>query len=273
MRCRWIIAGFCFSLCLAVSAAALSAQNSNSQDSSQSSSQPDKDQKDKDQKSTQGQKSQQDPKNTRDQKNKPSQSSATPQPAKSDAPAGSASPSQPASKDAQTPADDRRHSTAEDNPFPEAISKKAADATAPDAPAATPDPPGDSSSLTGLDKADVEGTNEKEKEGRRQLKLTGPVAGQQPYDPKLAENDDRIGDYYMKAGNWAGAYARFKEACAANPEDARAVFGLAEAARKLDRAKEAAENYQVYLDAFPDGPKAKAARKALSELKVPATQP
>ena len=260
MRCGWIIAGFCFSLYLGGSAAALCAQNSNSQDNSQSSSQTDKDQKDKDQKSQQDQK-----------KNKQSQSSAAP--AKSDAPASGTSAPQPASKDAQTPSDNRRHSTAEDNPFPEAISKKAADATAPDAPAATPDPPGDSSSLTGLDKVDVNGTNEKEKEGRRQLKLTGPVAGQQPYDPKLAENDDRIGDYYMKAGNWAGAYARFKEASAANPEDARAVFGIAEAARKLDRAKEAAENYQVYLDAFPDGPKAKAARKALSELKVPATKP
>jgi hypothetical protein len=41
----------------------------------------------------------------------------------------------------------------------------------------------------------------------------------------------------------------------------------------MNRTKEAADNYQVYLDAFPDGPKAKAARKALSELKIPATKP
>jgi hypothetical protein len=40
---------------------------------------------------------------------------------------------------------------------------------------------------------------------------------------------------------------------------------LAEAARGLKLSAEAADNYRIYLDAFPDGPKAKAARKALAE--------
>ncbi len=50
------------------------------------------------------------------------------------------------------------------------------------------------------------------------------------------------------------------------PATLTAVFGLAEAARKLKHEQEAADNYIIYLDANPDGPKAKAARKALSEL-------
>ena len=44
------------------------------------------------------------------------------------------------------------------------------------------------------------------------------------------------------------------------------MFYLAEAAQKLNMAKEAEQNYQLYLAAVPDGPSAKAARKALGEL-------
>ena len=200
-----------------------------------------------------------------DKTQKPASKEATPPDAP--APATDTPPSRTQAPE-NTSAPPKKHSTAEDNPFPEDVSKKAAGEAPPDAPAPNANPPGDSSSRTGTDNMDLEGT--KEKEGRQQLKLTSPDSGQ-PYDPKLAADDDRIADYYLKAGDYPGAYARFKEACAADPGDARAVFGLAESARKMNKTREAAENYQVYLDAFPDGPKAKAARKALSELKVPPT--
>jgi Flp pilus assembly protein TadD len=85
-------------------------------------------------------------------------------------------------------------------------------------------------------------------------------------DPKQATEDERIGELYLTNGNALGAYARFKEATQLNPGDPRAVFDLAEAARKLNHADEALENYKAYLDAFPNGPKSKAARKALNEL-------
>jgi tetratricopeptide (TPR) repeat protein len=195
-----------------------------------------------------------------DKTQKPASKDAAP----TDAPAPATN--APQSAPDNTAAPPKKHSTAEDNPFPEDVSKKAAGEAAPDAPAPNANPPGDSSSRTGTDNLDLEGI--KEKDGRQQLKLTSPDSGQ-PYDPKLAADDDRIGDYYLKAGNYPGAYARFKEACAADPGDAKAVFGLAEAARKMNKTREAADNYKIYLDAFPDGPKAKAARKALSELKVP----
>ncbi len=161
----------------------------------------------------------------------------------------------------------KKHSAAQDNPFPEDISKKAA-GTAPDAPAPNAPPPGtqplDSSSLSGADKLDLTGDKDKNS-GRQKLTLTDPDSGR-PYDPKLAADDDRIGQFYLQSGNYPGAYARFKEATAANPGDAAAVFGLAEAAHKLKHEQEAVDNYIIYLDANPDGPKAKAARKALSEL-------
>ena len=49
-------------------------------------------------------------------------------------------------------------------------------------------------------------------------------------------------------------------------ENVEAVFYLAEAARKLNMAKEAEQNYQLYLAVVHDGPNVKAARKALDEL-------
>ena len=78
--------------------------------------------------------------------------------------------------------------------------------------------------------------------------------------------DVKIGGFYLDQHDYKGAYARYKEATLVNPENADAVFGLAEAARGLNRKDEAADNYRIYLDAFPDGKKAKEARKALAAL-------
>ena len=163
----------------------------------------------------------------------------------------------PATSDAE-----KKPSTAQDNPFPEDISKKAAAAAKATADPDAPVPSAGSSSRDGLDKGDTGDSS------RKKLKLEAPEGGDEPYDPKLAAEDIRVGGFYMKSGDYKGAYGRFKEAAAVNPEDPQAVWGLAEAAQKLNMQQEAAQNYQVYLDAFPDGPKAKAARKALAELKV-----
>jgi tetratricopeptide (TPR) repeat protein len=176
----------------------------------------------------------------------------------------------------------KRPSTAEDNPFPEDISKKAAaaagDSTA-DAPAAKPSPapdksanskpdpnskpepaPADSSSrsgLRGLD--DVDTADSRISDG----------AGGYVYNPKLAAQDMKIGNFYLDTGDYKGAYARFKEATKVDPGNADAVFSLAEAARALKLNSEAADNYRLYLDAIPNGSKAKAARKALASLGEP----
>ncbi len=102
----------------------------------------------------------------------------------------------PASAPQSSPADQaappaKKHSAAQDNPFPEDISKKAAgtapDAPAPNAPPAGTQPPGtqpppDSSSLSGADKLDLTGDKDKSS-GRQKLTLTDPDSGR-PYDPK-----------------------------------------------------------------------------------------
>jgi hypothetical protein len=223
------------------------------------------DQKDKDQK------------DKKDKKSTPNSGAAKPgfsQDAEPpDAPAAPVAPAAAPKADAQdapkaaTPA---KGSTAVDNPFPEDVSKqaaveaKAADAkaaadNAPNAPA-TPRQPGGSSSLDGLDKLGIDDGS------RKQLKLESPDGSSSVYDPKRADEDLRVGKFYLKAGDAKGAYDRFKDATDYDHENADAVYWLAEAARKLNLAKEAAQNYTVYLDAMPDGPNAKAARKALNEL-------
>jgi hypothetical protein len=179
---------------------------------------------------------------------------------------------QSAASDApQTPA--KKSSTADDNPFPEAISQKAAaaakaeatDASTPDAPTPTHPPPTanqsqGSSSLDNTDKLGLDDPN------RKQLKLESPDGSTDVYDPKRATEDVRVGKFYLQTGYFKGAYDRFKDATLFDHENVEAVFYLAEAARKLNMAKEAEQNYQLYLAAVPDGPSAKAARKALGEL-------
>jgi len=189
-----------------------------------------------------------------------------------DAPA----PKQNAAPDAPHPSVPTKPSTAADNPFPEDISKHAAAAakadtttTAPDAPAPTSTPntkqsqgnsSQGSSSLDGLDKLGLDDSS------RTRLRLESPDGTTDVYDPKRATEDVRVGKYYLKTGDYKGAYDRFKDATLYDHEDAEAVFWLAEAARKMNLPQEATQNYQVYLAAVPDGPNAKMARKALGEL-------
>jgi len=167
---------------------------------------------------------------------------------------------QPAQKDAQP-----KKSTADDNPFPEDISEKAAaEARARDAEAAKPAPgaaTGESSSRDKLDNLDLEGDSDSR---------ISDGAGGVIHEPKLAADDVHVGQFYLNREDYKGAYARFKEATQADPENPDAVFYLAEAARRMNHRDEAVQNYQLYLTALPDGPKAKEARKALRELNASA---
>jgi tetratricopeptide (TPR) repeat protein len=169
-----------------------------------------------------------------------------------------------------------KKSAAEENPFPEAQSAKAADkangkdATPPadsskPAPSDNNAPPtGDknySSSRDHLKGLDLPGDNESR---------TDDGAGGTILDPKLATEDTRVGGFYLQTGDFKGAYSRYLEATRVDPGNADAVFGLAEAARGLNHRQEAISNYTLYLQALPDGPRAKDARKALKDLGVKA---
>ena len=161
-------------------------------------------------------------------------------------------------------------SAAEDNPFPEEQSKAAqeqateqerADRQAADSgPSADAAPGAGATSSSSRDKLagmDVLGDHDSR---------IANGAGGTVVDPKLSTEDLKVGQQYMGMGNYQGAYQRFKEACTVNPANLDAVFFLAEAARKTAHLDEAAENYQVYLQAQPSGARAKAARKALAQL-------
>src|ERR1700742_903204 len=160
----------------------------------------------------------------------------------------------------------KKHTTADDNPFPEDISRKAAQGTdAPPAadkgPAAPGNPAGtDSSSSSSRSK--FEGLGDPINDGDR----VSNGAGGYVLNPKLAAEDVRVGGFYLQRRDYQGAYTRYKEATQVDPANADAVFGLAEAARGLNHKDEAVQNYLIYLDAFPDGKKSKDVRKVLADL-------
>lgn len=176
-----------------------------------------------------------------------------------------------------TPAPAKKPSTAEDNPFPEDISRKAAaeakaaagDSSAPNSPTpaapnpASPPAPKQEQGSSSLDNTDKLGLDDP---ARKQLKLQSPDGSPDAYDPKRATEDVRVGKFYLQTGYYKGAYDRFKDATAFDHENVEAVFWLAEAARKMNLDQEAEQNYQLYLEAVPDGPNAKIAKKALNEL-------
>jgi len=168
------------------------------------------------------------------------------------------------------PAPAKKPSTVDDNPFPEDISRKAAadakaaagDPSAPDSTASKPAAKQEQGSSS-QDNTDKFGLDDP---ARKQLKLESPDGSTDLYDPKRATDDVRVGKFYLQTGYYKGAYDRFKDATTFDHENVEAVFWLAEAARKMNLEQEAEQNYQLYLEADPDGPNAKAARKALGEL-------
>ncbi len=183
----------------------------------------------------------------------------------------------PSQSSQQTPAPDAKAKApakpapaADENAFPEAQSeaaqKQASEDESADRKAAstgsavapgTPDAAAGSSSRDKLRGLDLLGDNESR---------IANGAGGTVVDPKLSAQDLKVGQQYMAMGDYQGAYSRFKEACTVNPGNIEAVFYLAEAARKTAHLDESAENYKLYLQVEPDGPKAKAARKAIIQL-------
>jgi tetratricopeptide (TPR) repeat protein len=177
----------------------------------------------------------------------------------------------------------KKPSTAEENPFPEDISRKAAeggDPSAPNAPSApSPSSPGSPGEKPPASSDKPAAPGDDASSSRSKFQGLGDVAdgdrtsdgaGGYVLNPKLAADDVKIGGFYLDRRDYKGAYVRYKEATLVNPENADAVFGLAEAARGLDHKDEAVQNYRIYLDAFPDAKKAKEARKALASLGAPA---
>lgn len=159
-----------------------------------------------------------------------------------DAAPSAPAPQQPDEAKPQSPA-------AKQNPFPEEQSEKAARQDQQQSGSSSSQ--GYSSSQSGLQGLALPETNK----DARSLQ-----------DPNLGRKDTEVGLFYLKTGDYKGAYDRFAEASRLDAGNAEAVFGLAESARHLNRRDEAIRNYRLYLSALPDGPRAKAARKGLKDL-------
>ncbi len=162
---------------------------------------------------------------------------------------------------AQRPSD-----AAKDNPFPEDVSKGAA-AAAKDNNAAGSSSSSSSSSNPGGGDTDPDADVPRDS-GRHKLKKptdkdiqSGSLAGQGE-----AQDDVRVGRFYLNTGAYKGAYERFAEATRMDPTNVDAIYGLAAAAAGLHRTEEALTNYKLYLAIVPDGEKAKSARKAILAL-------
>jgi tetratricopeptide (TPR) repeat protein len=99
---------------------------------------------------------------------------------------------------------------------------------------------------------------------------TNSVGEFHPWNPHKAGKDVEVGDYYFKRKNYKAAEDRYREALFYKENDAEATFHLALCLQKMERPREALEQYRGYLKILPSGPHARAAQDAIDELSAPA---
>jgi tetratricopeptide (TPR) repeat protein len=187
---------------------------------------------------------------------------------------GDAATSAPAAPDAAQQAPQPAHKTAaQENPFPEDVSQGAAAAAAKDSETESSSSSSSSGSSSSSSASDSDPNADPNADvprdsGRRRLKKpsdkdiqSGSLAGE-----GRAQDDVRVGRYYLGTGDFKGAYGRYSEAMRLDPTNLDAIYGLAAAAAGLHHTDEALTNYKLYLQIDPDGHDAKSARKALRAL-------
>jgi tetratricopeptide (TPR) repeat protein len=173
--------------------------------------------------------------------------------------------------DQQAPNPAHKNAAAQENPFPEDVSKGAAAAAAKasdaDSSSGSSSSDGGSSSSNSAGDADPNADLPPDT-GRHRLKKpsdkdiqSGSIAGE-----GRAQDDVKVGRFYLGNGDFKGAYGRYSEAVRMDPTNLDAIYGLAASAAGLHRMDEALTNYKLYLQIAPDGNDAKSARKALRAL-------
>jgi hypothetical protein len=150
-------------------------------------------------------------------------------------------------------------------PQDDASSSSSSSSSQTDLPDASPGKPSASAPAKNPDDDDDDDPpklHDKGSSGRRTLKVIKPQS-----DDDRVDEDLSVAHFYAQSGNSIGAYMRAKDAVKIEPDYAPGHFALAEAAKKLNKKDEAAAEFQTYLKLAPDGDKAKAAEKALAEIK------
>ena len=102
------------------------------------------------------------------------------------------------------------------------------------------------------------------------LKDLGSHADSSAARVKLEQNrvadDLKVGRFYLRDGNFAGAEARFKDAMEHNPDDPEPHFAMAQLLLKQKRNADAATQLKAYLTLAPDDEHTKDAQKMLAKL-------
>lgn len=88
-----------------------------------------------------------------------------------------------------------------------------------------------------------------------------------PWDPHKAAKDVEVGDFYFRRKNYRAALDRYKEALIYKPNDAIAIFRLAQCEEKANQPADAITHYEAYLKILPHGADAEQAQKSLDHLK------
>ncbi len=108
-------------------------------------------------------------------------------------------------------------------------------------------------------------------DARKKLELRDEGSAGQ-VDTARAEKDETVADFYEKDGNYVGAYLRYKDAVAFDPDNAYDHFQLARLARKTGKTAEAMSEYSATVKLDPQGKYAKEARKMLAEMQSAAAK-
>lgn len=93
-------------------------------------------------------------------------------------------------------------------------------------------------------------------------------AAKEPEHQETSAEDIEVGQYELDRKNWKAALSRFESAMVLAPDEPEVYWGLAESERNLGHFADARTYYLKLLDYDPDGPHAKAVRKALKDPEV-----
>lgn len=178
------------------------------------------------------------------------QQATQPQPSGDDAP-----PPAPPQASPQSTGKSQKTSPAADNPFPEAQSQAAAskDSQSGAQTQAQPQPQsssdgGYSSSSQDLPPSDV---------GQGQTQRNGSAKEDtytmDKHPATRIKNDLNVADFYLKNGNYRGAYLRYQDTLKYDPVNETALFGSAMAMCKQNLTPDALHAFRQYLQLYPEG--------------------
>lgn len=86
----------------------------------------------------------------------------------------------------------------------------------------------------------------------------------EPTHVETAQENEKVGEYYLSSKNWRAALSRYQSALVLDPENPDVYWGLAESQRHLGDVAHARDNYAKVMEYDPDSKHAKEAKKLLA---------